>query len=257
MTRYTFGTDDAGAIRLQSIAEVFDPLAIRFIRTYLGDQPRQTAVDLGCGPGFTTSMLAHASGCPDVYGLDAAAHFLQMAATRFPAYTFLQHDLTALPFPVRADVMYVRFVLSHLPDVVATVNRWTSMLNPGGLLFVDETEAVESEVEAFQVYLDTNAAMIAAQGANLWVGPTLAAGSYEAEVVASTCDRVPVANGRAAAWFLPNIQTVWRTDPTVQARLTPEERQSLADDVLRIKESGDARLHNTWHMRRLVLRATG
>jgi SAM-dependent methyltransferase len=254
MTRYTFGTDDAGASRLESIASVFNPLAAQLMRTYLDDQPRQTAVDLGCGPGFTTDMLARASGCPEVYGLDNAAHFIQRAAARFPAYTFLQHDLTQVPFPVRADVMYVRFVLSHLSDPVEMVNRWTSMLKPGGYLFVDETETVESEVEVFRLYLTTNAGMIAAQGANLWVGATLAAGSYEAEVVASTCDLIPVANFQAATWFLPNIQTVWQTDPYVQAQLTPEALRAEAAEVARIKESGDPRLQNVWKMRRLVLR---
>jgi len=254
VSRYTFGTDDPGFHRLESIASVFNPLAAQFIRQHLDNQPRQSAADLGCGPGFTTDMLAQAVGCPSVYGLDNAPYFLQVAAAHFPAYTFIQHDLTQLPLPVQADVIYVRFVLSHLPNVVQMVNGWLTALHPGGMLFVDETESVESESEVFQRYFDTNAGMIAAQGANLWIGPTLAAGQYHAEVVASVCDRIPVENNRAAAWFLPNVATVWQTDPYVQAHLSAAEYERISTEIAGIKESGDSRLQNIWHMRRLGLR---
>lgn len=255
MTEYTFGTDNAGANRLEDVASFFNPLAAQFIQTHLDGPPCRTAVDLGCGPGFTTDMLAEATGCAEVYGLDNAPHFLQMAAAHFPDYTFIQHDLTQVPFPVQADVIYVRFVLSHLSDVVQMVNQWVTTLKPAGLLFVDEVEAVESEIAVFQQYLATNTGMIAAQGADLWVGATLAEGSYAADVVSSTCDVIPVANCQAATWFLPNTQTVWRTDDYVQAHLAPEEQQAISAEIARIKESGDERQQNTWKMRRLVLRA--
>lgn len=257
MVKYTFGTDEPGLVRLESIAEVFNPLAASWIQRYLDGAARETAVDLGCGPGFTTDMLAQASGCRRVYGLDNASYFIDMAARMFPAYTFVQHDLTQLPLPVQADVMYVRFVLSHLADAVQTINRWLTALKPGGLLFVDETEAVKSEVEVFQRYSATNAGMIAAQGANLWIGATLAAGRYEAEVLASTCDVFLVPNDRAAAWFLPNVQTVWQTSPYVQAHVSPQEYQHMASEIARIKAEGDDRLQNTWKMRRIVLRRNG
>src|SRR6185295_15312555 len=121
MVKYTFGTDDAGAKRLESIAEFFNPLAAAFIRQYLDGEPRQSAIDLGCGPGFTTDMLAQTTGCPDVYGLDSAAPFVEMARGRFPQYHFVEQDVTRLPFPAQADVMYVRFLLSHLKDAVQAV----------------------------------------------------------------------------------------------------------------------------------------
>ncbi|HEX2905829.1 MAG TPA: methyltransferase domain-containing protein [Phototrophicaceae bacterium] len=254
MVKYTFGTDDEGAIRLESIGSFFNPLAAAFIRRHVQPQPHQVAVDLGCGPGFTTAMLAQATGCAQVYGLDRADYFIQMAAARFPNYTFIQHDLTQLPFPVQADVMYVRFVLSHLSDAVQTVNHWVTALKPGGLLFIDETETVETEVAVFRRYLALNAGMIATQGANLWIGPQLAAGQYAAEVVASTCETFAVTNHLAATWFLPNIQTVWQTDAYVQGQLAPDERQAIAAEVAQIKASGDTQLQNRWNLRRLVLR---
>jgi len=252
--KYTFGVDDAGARRLENLAGFFNPLAEAFIRHYLDQQPRQSAVDLGCGPGFTTNMLARVSRCATTYGLDSAEHFIQIAKSRFPDYVFMQHNLTQLPFPVQADVMYVRFVLSHLSHPVDTVNQWLTALKPGGLLFIDETETVECDVDVFQQYEAANASMIAAQGAQLWVGSILAEGHYNAEIVASTCDIVPVANHQAATWFLPNVQTVWQTSPFMQNHLSADQRQRIGAEIARISESGDSRCQNTWKMRRMVLR---
>jgi nucleoside-diphosphate-sugar epimerase len=91
-------------------------------------------------------------------------------------------------------------------------------------------------------------------GAAGYIGAELAAGQYNADVVQSTCDTIPVANFLAARWFLPNVQTVWQTDPYVQAQLSPQELETITAEIAQIQASGDTRLQNTWKMRRLVLR---
>ena len=54
---YTFGTNSAAALRLEEIGKYFNPRAADFIRQFASGVP-DIAVDLGCGPGFTTNMLA-------------------------------------------------------------------------------------------------------------------------------------------------------------------------------------------------------
>ena len=129
--KYTFGTDQAAASRLEEIARYFNPPAVEFIRENLHG-PVSSALDLGCGPGYTTDMLSSAIDCPDVYGLDTSSEFLKMAAERFSHCTFVEHDVTVTPFPVQAEVMYVRFLLSHLRDVVDLdfIQRFHSDLDP-------------------------------------------------------------------------------------------------------------------------------
>jgi len=97
--KYTFGTSNKAASRLESIAEFFNPLARSLVREH-ANEAATTAVDLGCGPGFTTDMLSHATDCPEIYGLDNSQEFLLAARERFSRYTFLQHDATQIPFPV-------------------------------------------------------------------------------------------------------------------------------------------------------------
>jgi trans-aconitate 2-methyltransferase len=250
--KYTFGTDEAAARRLEEIARFFNPPAVEFISKGV-DGPVDSAVDLGCGPGYTTDMLSSAIDCPDVYGLDTASAFLKMAADRFPGCTFLEHDVTKTPFPVRAEVMYVRFLLSHLRHVVDLVNLWTTQLKDGGRFFIDELERVETEVPVFRDYLAVNEGLVSSQGASLYVGGLLADGGYDAEVLCNECVEIPVPNHTVANWFLPNTLTVWEEEPYVLERVAPDRRREISREIRRIKEAGDRSVANTWKMRRIVL----
>ncbi len=251
--KYTFGTDEAAARRLEEIARFFNPPAAEFISNSV-DGTVDSALDLGCGPGYTTDMLSSAIDCPDVYGLDTASAFLKMAADRFPGCTFVEHDVTRVPFPVRAQVMYVRFLLSLLRHVVDLVNLWTTQLKPGGRLLIDELERVDTEVPVFQEYLAVNEGLVSSQGASLYVGGRLAEGVYDAEVLCNECVEMPVPNHTVATWFLPNTLTVWEQEPYVLEKVAPDRRRQIAGEILRIKEAGDTRVANTWKMRRVVAR---
>jgi trans-aconitate 2-methyltransferase len=74
---YTYGTNSAAASRLEEIAKYFNPRAANFLRQHIPGVPG-IGIDLGCGPGFTTNMLAEATGCPRIYGFDNSPtfHFL-------------------------------------------------------------------------------------------------------------------------------------------------------------------------------------
>ncbi|MCK5420534.1 MAG: class I SAM-dependent methyltransferase [Deltaproteobacteria bacterium] len=251
--RYTYGTSEAAANRLEEIAKFFNPLALQFIRHYLSD-PTSSALDLGCGPGFTTDMLSRSTGCPNVYGIDKSADFLKLATARFKHCTFIEHDVTKTPFPVRADVMYLRFLFSHLKNVVELINRWIGEVQDSGILFIEELEDVTTEVKVFQKYLKINADLIASQGANLYVGTTLSKGRYNADVICNEYVTIQVANFTAATWFLPNTLTIWRKEQYILDRVTQAEREEISTAISQIKESGDAREGSTWKIRRLVLK---
>lgn len=250
--KYTFGTSEAAAARLEEIAKFFNPLSSLFIRRHI-ERPVSSVIDLGCGPGFSTDMLSSALDCPNVYGLDSSAEFIEMAARRFKDCTFVEHDVTRSPFPVQAEVIYCRFLLSHLTDAVQLMNRWTANLPIGGRLGVEELEDIDTGVPVFREYLDINDALIASQGASLYVGSSLGSGIYSANVLYNECVSIPVANCQAATWFLPNTVTLWEKEPHVLENTTRAERAMVSAELQRIKESGDSRMGNVWKMRRLIL----
>jgi len=251
--KYTFGTSAIARDRLRLIADFFNPLADDLVRSHIRMAPR-TALDIGCGPGFTTDMLAHATGAHRVCGIDSSEDFLRDAKKMYPCYEFIRHDVTELPFPIRPDVMYVRFVLSHLDNPVHRINDWTTQLAADGFIVVDETEAVESDLNCFSTYLSVNEAIIAAQGARLFVGKEIAVGSYESEVLTNECSILRVPDRLAASWFLPNVNSIWKDNPITHERLTGPEVVALRKELTGLASSREDSSRITWKMRRIVLK---
>ena len=250
---YTFGTSPAAALRLEEIAGYFDPLAAVFIRQLTPEMP-ETALDLGCGPGFTTNMLAEATGCQATYGMDTSPEFLGIARQHFGNCTFMEHDVTTVPFPVTASIMYSRFLLCHLREPLDVIDAWMSQLKPEGLLFIEEIDAIYTDIDVFRTYLFLAEGIVAAQGASLFVGETLARAKYQWEVILNEPVQLPVMNRQAAGWFYWNTQTIWKENPYVLDYLSPGESESIAEQLARLKKGNDSQSNITWKMRRLVLK---
>jgi trans-aconitate 2-methyltransferase len=251
--KYTFGTSATAAFRLEEIAKYFNPLAADLIQRF-GPTSCDIAVDIGCGPGFTTDMLAAAANGQKTYGLDKSREFLEIASQRFAHCRFLEHDVTQLPFPLTSDVMYARFVLCHLREPLKLVARWITQLNPGGLLFVDEIDAVDTDLEVFKTYLAMAQGIVATQGACLYVGKALGAAEHEADALVNESVVLPVTNCQAASWFLPNTQTIWNKNEYVLEHLSPKERDAIGSELDRLQTTRDSRSDISWRLRRLVLR---
>jgi SAM-dependent methyltransferase len=251
--RYTLGTDQTAAKRLEQLASFFNPFSRQFIQQQV-TAPVTSALDLGCGPGFTTAMLAEATGCPNIYGLDSSARFLKAAASRFTRYRFLKHDVSRTPFPVRGDLIYTRFLLTHLKHQAALVNQWVQQLNVDGMLLIEETDAIETENEVFKKYVQVTEGLIASQGGFLYAGRLLADAHYDAEVDYNRPVSIPVPNSICASWYYPNTVSVWKREAYIRERVSEKERRKIAEEIREIEESGDRRKGIIWTLRRVVLR---
>jgi SAM-dependent methyltransferase len=251
--RYTFGNTDIAAKRLEDVAAFFNPLSAEFIKKHVKG-PVASALDLGCGPGFSTDMISRALGCRQTYGMDRSPEFLKTAGDRYPRYSFIEHDLTETPFPVNPDLMYARFVLTHLKDAAGLVSLWIGELSQGGVLLIEEVERIDTEVAAFKKYLEIIGALLQSQGADLFVGKTLAAGSYSADVLYNGSAIIEVANNRAAGWFYMNTLTVWDRERFIKDNFAPAETREVSDELGRIMESGDTEKGIKWKLRRLALK---
>ena len=121
---YAFGDTEPAERRLALLAEIFEPSSRAFLATHVAGA--QLAVDLGCGPGHTTRLLAEVTGAGRTVGLDWSPSFLAAAGRdHLAGIEFVGHDLTRLPFPVAgqgADVGYARYLLAHLPQQAAAVH---------------------------------------------------------------------------------------------------------------------------------------
>ena len=115
MTSYTFGDSDLASRRLEVLAETFAGSSSEFMRRSINARPR-LAVDLGCGPGYSTQLLASILNPEHTAGLDNSEKFLAHAkAKASTSVSFHLHDITKAPFPTgRCDVMFSRFEFDPL-----------------------------------------------------------------------------------------------------------------------------------------------
>src|SRR5690349_10342382 len=96
-TEYTFGHSSAAAERLRLLAKVYEPEIRPFLHDWCLEKP-SLAVDLGCGPGFTTRMLADESGAMHTVGLDMSTSFIDLARQSAPnGMSFTEHDVCTEP----------------------------------------------------------------------------------------------------------------------------------------------------------------
>jgi trans-aconitate 2-methyltransferase len=94
------------------------------------------AVDLGCGPGNSTELLAAAFPSATVTGLDSSADMIETARKRLPGLRFDLADIATWDDPGRFDVVLANAALQWLPDHASLMPRLAGKLAEGGSLAV-------------------------------------------------------------------------------------------------------------------------
>ncbi|HEY8202984.1 MAG TPA: class I SAM-dependent methyltransferase [Actinomycetota bacterium] len=181
----------------------------------------ELALDLGCGTGHSTRLVAGALRPRQTIGLDSSPAALRAARsrTRNPTVTFAHHDVTATPFPApQPDVVYSRFLLAHVPEPEHVVRRWVAELRPGGKLLLDEGSSIRTSHEPIGRYLEMVGALLQHRGTAVDVGAVLdglgqLGGMAHRLPLSREVTFNPPANG-VAAMFRANMDA-WRDDPFI------------------------------------------
>lgn len=253
-TDYTFGDSDLAARRLALVAATFAKTTRQFLLTRAGTAPG-FAIDLGCGPGFTTELIRATVGPARVLGVDVSPAFVAAAAKRLAddRTRLLCADALDLPLEVTdADLIFARMLLTHLRDPLAAIEVWRGRLSERGRLLLEEVDSIATEDPTLAGYLDLQREMLAVNGQVLDVGPRLDAGLGERPTLrSSTVAELSPPAAVAARMFAMNLET-WRDRPEVTAAREPEELNALAAALERIAQ-GETEATITWRLRHLVL----
>jgi trans-aconitate 2-methyltransferase len=257
-SEYVFGDTDVAARRLDLLAETWASPSTAFLRDDVPSRP-SLALDLGCGLGHTTRLVASTTGARRTIGFDTSESFIARARAKAPKdVAFLQHDVMDLPFPTgRANLVYARFVLSHIPRPDRVVAAWMSQLELGGVLALDEVEWIRTDDHTLRRYLTMLAALFEARGSSLAAGPIAdkfdggSGGRKRTSVVRVHAVPIP----RAAELFALNLGT-WRDEPFVRDRHTRAYMDDL-DAELRAIAGGSSRDTVTWGMRHITFERAG
>jgi len=101
-------------------------------------------VDVGCGPGNSTELLAARFAGADILGLDNSPAMLEAARQRLPALRFEPADAaTWIPDP-QTDLVFANATYQWVPDHFAQLPRVLAALPPGAVLAVQMPDNVET-----------------------------------------------------------------------------------------------------------------
>jgi ubiquinone/menaquinone biosynthesis C-methylase UbiE len=137
--------DQATQERLADVLEKrgADPQQQALRRAFLQDvpfPPDARVLDVGCGTGVLTRLLARWPNVGSVVGVDPAPALLEKAraaAAGMPSATFREGDARSLPFEgATFDVVTSDSMLSHVPGPERAVEEALRVLRPGGCLAV-------------------------------------------------------------------------------------------------------------------------
>jgi SAM-dependent methyltransferase len=252
--QYLFGDTDIAARRLRFLADVYAESTREFLLGAVADRPR-LALDLGCGPGYTTHFLADVLGCEKTAGLDNSEQFISLArTTETDDVSFYRHDITSVPFPVGpSDFLYCRFLLTHLRNPHAVVLAWATQLQPGGLLLMEEVEWIRTENKVFTTYLNLVEAMLEDKSGRLYVGQTLNS-LEDTDILKRRTSRVkhlPVSTHKAATMFSMNIQS-WKHQPFIQKNYPSSMIDQLEEELKALAGKSGGGSEIEWGLRQLV-----
>lgn len=93
-------------------------------------------IDLGCGAGNVTALLARRFSDADITGVDSSAPMLAKARAAAPDLRFIEADIGAWTPPAPPDLIFSNAALHWLDGHEALFPRLLSLLAPGGVLAV-------------------------------------------------------------------------------------------------------------------------
>lgn len=181
-THYAIRGGLPGRERLRVLSRVMQPTtAALFDRLNVG--PGLTCLDVGCGGGDVTLELARrVAPSGRVVGVDVDEAKLDLARREADEAGVGNVEYRLLDVRTQAagtefDVVYARFLLSHLDDPARAVEAFRRHLRPGGLVVVEDVDFTGHftwpESPAARRFADLYRAVVQTRGGNPNLGPQL------------------------------------------------------------------------------------
>ena len=117
----------------------FEDERSRPARDLLAQVPLQqvrVVVDLGCGPGNSTEVLAARYPEAKLTGVDSSKDMLLQARERLPQCSFAEGDVAAWAPDEPVDLLFANALLQWIPDHQIAMRRLAGLLQEGGVLAV-------------------------------------------------------------------------------------------------------------------------
>ncbi|RYY39811.1 MAG: class I SAM-dependent methyltransferase [Chitinophagaceae bacterium] len=181
MSEYIIAGGEAGKQRLALLGSILNEGTLALLRRL---QPAgvERFLDLGCGGGSVALDVARSGFAKNVVGIDADATVLELARADAAAQgvarvEFRQADAEQWNEAAPYDLVYTRFVLSHMTHPQRVLQKAVDALRPGGLLLAEDVDFpghfCYPANKAFHDYLDWYQQSARRNGQDPVIGPRL------------------------------------------------------------------------------------
>ena len=219
---YTFGDNHEASRRLGRLAQVYEQETRSLLSSagaVVGGR-FELAVDLGCGPGWSTQLIEVTLNPVRTVGLDASERFVAEASSNHPQLEFIRHDVLISPFPVQnSDFLFCRFLLTHFPSPRGALQCWAQVSRPNAVLAMLETESLYSEHLTLSRYYEMVALMQRHYGQQLHIGASLddVLERTEWTIIQSASVTLEKSSHAMAQLHLTNLRTWGKSDFAIAA----------------------------------------
>lgn len=265
MGQYVLRGGAEGKKRLEILACAFASSTMRLLDS-VGLNAGMTCLDLGCGGGDVTLELARMVG-PEgrVVGIDADQVTLDLAgqdAVRrgLGNVEFRPANIAEWSEDSVYDLIYCRFVLTHMSDPASVVGRMLRAVRPGGTLVVEDIDFqghfCYPGCHAFDEYLRLYRAVVTRRSGDAEIGPKLYPLLLDAGVQSPILGLAQPVYFSGDCKLVPLLTLVSIRDAVLDERLaTPEEYDPLIDELAAFTEDprttiGYPRVFQVWGQRK-------
>jgi ubiquinone/menaquinone biosynthesis C-methylase UbiE len=171
-----------GRERLRLLARVMRPTTLALLKR-MGVHAGMKCLDVGCGGGDVALDLARLVGPQgEVVGIDMDATKLDLArneasSQRLEQVSFQQTEIDKYNFQPVFDLVYARFLLTHLSRPERALRKMHDALRPGGVLVIEDIDFSGHfcwpDCAAFRQYIALYAEAAKRQSADPNIGPRL------------------------------------------------------------------------------------
>jgi trans-aconitate 2-methyltransferase len=180
----------------------FEDERTRPVRDLLAALPRMQArsvIDIGCGPGNSTEVLAALFPSAQIGGIDSSANMIEAAKRRLPNVRFTVEDIeawigrqprAAAACDGRFDVILANAVLQWLPDHAALLPALIERLSEGGALAVQMPDNLDEPAHRLMREVAANGAWALKLNAAASARPALASAGWYYELLLPLCSKV-------------------------------------------------------------------
>jgi trans-aconitate 2-methyltransferase len=116
----------------------------------------RTIVDIGCGPGNSTSVLGNAWPDAHVAGLDNSPEMIRKAQAAYPRYEWILADASAWQTSATFDLVFSNATLQWIPEHTRVLGGLFDRVNPGGALAVQVPYNLDSPLYKALVSVSKN-----------------------------------------------------------------------------------------------------